>query len=178
MFLCRKMSNFANEMTDATEFDSIFRQYYEPLFHFAHQFITDDEECHDIVSAAYESVWNNYASIEYTNVRQYLYTTVRNKAIDHLRRDSKRRAYTQYITTISEQATFNERIGEHDDEHRIIQQILDELGYPTGYILRQCYIEEKKYREVAEEMGVSIAMVKKHIVKALKRIREIKKTIK
>jgi hypothetical protein len=41
-----------------------------------------------------------------------------------------------------------------------------------------CYIDGKKYVEVAEEMQISIASVKKHMVKALKKVREIKKRLK
>lgn len=165
-------------MTDISEFDHLFRTHYEPLFHFARQFVSDEEECHDIVSAAFESVWDSRATIESDKVRYLLYTVVKNKAIDYLRKAVRHRSYLQYVSAMGDYMTSPERLGEHDDEQRIIRRVLDELGSPTGDILRACYIEEKKYREVAEEMNISIATVKKHIVKALKHIREVKKTLK
>lgn len=176
------MSNFAPEkkkrMDNSSDFDTIFRQYYEPLFHFAHQFVDDEDECHDIVSSAYETVWTNFASIEKENVRQFLYTIVRNRAIDSIRKSSKHRSYIEYASTMSQHEVTSDRLGERDDEMRIIEQLYDDLGSPTAEILRACYVEDKKYREVAEEMGISIATVKKHIIKALARIREIKKNLK
>jgi len=52
------------------------------------------------------------------------------------------------------------------------------LKPPTSDILRACYVEEKKYKQVAEEMGISVSTVKKHIIKALKIVREMRKNIK
>ena len=89
-------------MTETSDFDQLFRQYYEPLFHFAHQFISDDEDCHDIVSSAYESVWNNYASIEKDCAKRYLYAIVKNKAIDFLRKNNLRCNYVKYVSVIGE----------------------------------------------------------------------------
>ena len=42
------------KMRDDLNFDDLFRLYYDSLFRFARQFINDDEDCHDIVSNAYE----------------------------------------------------------------------------------------------------------------------------
>ena len=42
----------------------------------------------------------------------------------------------------------------------------------TRHILEECYLHEKKYKEVAAELNISISAVRKHIVKALKAIRE------
>ena len=47
-------------------------------------------------------------------------------------------------------------------------KVIEDIGEPTRSILVSCYIDGKKYREVAEEMGVSVSMIKKHIGKALK----------
>jgi len=46
------------------------------------------------------------------------------------------------------------------------------MGEPTHSILLACYVDGKKYKEVAEMMNISISTVKKHIVKALRIIRE------
>ena len=44
---------------------------------------------------------------------------------------------------------------------------------PYNYrILEACYIHNKKYKEVAEELNVSVAAIHKNIVKALRILRE------
>ena len=166
------------KMRDDLNFDDLFRLYYDSLFRFARQFINDDEDCHDIVSNAYEDVWRNFSHIEEKTVKAYLYTTVRNRTIDYLRRQQKRQQYISYATHMMEQTISSEHIAEREDNLRIIKQVLDEIGHPTSDILTACYIDGKKYVEVAEEMQISIASVKKHMVKALKKVREIKKKAK
>lgn len=164
-------------MTNISEFDNLFRQNYEPLFHFAQQFVSDEDDCHDIVSSAYESVWSNFASIESESAKNYLYVIVKNKAIDFLRKEEKHRSYLQYVELMGQHIANDDNAMEHEEKMKIVNQVLDDLGHPTSDILRACYVDEKKYKEVAAEMNISISTVKKHIVKALKHIREIKKNL-
>lgn len=165
-------------MTERTDFDRIFRLYYEKLYYFALQYIADEEECHDIVSAAYEDVWRNFAQIEAATVRQYLYASVRNKCIDYLRRQSRHQHYVEFVGAVSSRYVDESHYLEQADNERLVNKVLNMLASPTREILEACYLEEKKYREVAEEMKISISTVKKHMVKALKMIRELKKNIK
>ena len=53
-----------------------------------------------------------------------------------------------------------------------IKEILDAMKPPTRDIFIACYVDHKKYAEVATLMAISIDTVKKHIKKALRFIRE------
>lgn len=67
------------------------------------------------------------------------------------------------------------RIEEEDDtEERLsaIRSALDDLSPRTRLVLQECYMQKKKYKEVAEELDISINAVKQHIVKALQSIRK------
>jgi RNA polymerase sigma-70 factor (ECF subfamily) len=61
---------------------------------------------------------------------------------------------------------------EQDERMMKIQKVLDGMTPHTRHILEECYLHEKKYKEVAAELNISISAVRKHIVKALKAIRE------
>lgn len=50
--------------------------------------------------------------------------------------------------------------------------MLDLLPDTTRHVLEECYLNHKKYREVADEMNVCQETVKRHIIKALKLLRE------
>lgn len=52
---------------------------------------------------------------------------------------------------------------------RKVAQTFSERTYAVFY---KCYIEQKKYIEVANELSITVDGVKKHIVKALKAFRE------
>lgn len=162
-------------MREKAEFDHIFRLYYSQLYYFALQYIADEEEAHDMVSAAYEDVWRKFASIKEETVKQFLYANVRNKCIDLLRRRKCRDRYIEFTSVMASEYMGEQNDAEQEDNERIINNVLNSMGSPTREILLACYVEEKKYKDVAAEMDISISTVKKHIVKALKIIREKKK---
>jgi len=47
-----------------------------------------------------------------------------------------------------------------------------DLSHQTAAVIRMCYGEGCSYRETAEELGISISAVNKHIVKGLRTLRE------
>lgn len=165
-------------MNDKREFDQIFRLYYEQLYYYAQQFVADGEECHDLVSTAYEDVWRNFASIDVKTVKQYLYADVRNKCIDYVRRKKYHVNYVDYVSAMSHEHAESGWQLEHEEQEQMAARILNQLKSPTREILIACYVDEKKYSQVAQEMGISISTVKKHMVRALKFIRDVKKNLK
>ena len=159
-------------------FDNLFRKYYTPLLHFAMQYIPDKADCHDIVNDVFEEVWRNYSDIKESNSKSYLFTCVRNRCIDFLRKDKQYAKYANTVEYMSQQYIYEEHLLEDEDNTMIINMVLEHLTSPTREILEACYMHDKKYREVAQEMNISISTVKKHMTKALKILREIKKSLK
>lgn len=84
-------------MSRESDFDNIFRTYYEQMLRFVHQFVADNDDCHDIVTAVFEDVWRNFPSIDVSTIQPYLYKTARNRVIDFLRHDAKRQRYAAYV---------------------------------------------------------------------------------
>lgn len=62
--------------------------------------------------------------------------------------------------------------GEREERVRRMERCLERMTDPTRSIVKQCYYDGKKYREVARERGITPDGVKKHIVKALRMLRE------
>lgn len=164
-------------MSRESDFDSIFRQYYEKMYRFAHQFVADSEDSHDIVTAVFEDLWRNFPNIDLSSIQPYLYKSARSRVIDFLRHNGKHQQYVTYAMKMSEKAEDPEYAAEREHRLQLINTILARIGPPTSDVLKACYIDGKKYKEVAEETGMSLANVKKHMVKALKMVREMKITI-
>ena len=55
---------------------------------------------------------------------------------------------------------------------RTRREAMKKLTPYNYHILEACYIHNKKYKEVAEELNVSVAAIHKNIVKALRILRE------
>jgi len=64
--------------------------------------------------------------------------------------------------------------GQHDEE--IITAIEDYIDHrltpQTGRIIRMHYDEEQSYKEISQQLGISLSAVNKHIVQGLRKLRE------
>ena len=65
-----------------------------------------------------------------------------------------------------------DRILEMEEREAIIKKTIEMLPDTTRTIFILCFVEHKKYAEAAEVLHVSLSTIKKHIVRALKLIRE------
>ena len=162
-------------MSIRIEFDSLYRDNYRLMTSFAGRFITDSDACQDIVSDVFEDVWRNYSSLDDRNIKSYLFTSVRNKCIDYLRRSDCHSRYVVFVEQVSARYIDTERYLEHKELVEQAHSIVDSIGPRTSDILYACYVEGKKYNEVADEMGMSIANVKKHMTKALRYLSKFRK---
>ena len=161
-------------MKKQTEFDEIFRAYYSQLLIYALQMIDDEEECHDIVNSAYEYVWAHFAEVKRTTVKALLYTSVKNKCIDYLRHRDTHNLYVEFCLKQAEEEKPEEEEAEWETDYRIacIRELMRTLNPTTRYVLEACYVDKKKYKEVAGELGISMSTVKKHLTKAPQLFRE------
>ena len=159
-------------MEHQEEFDHIFREYYAQLFVFARRFIDDIDDCHDLVNDVYEDVWLHFHDIRQEAVRTYLYTNLRHKCVDFLRRKKTRKKYEIFTLALAERFDSTDRILEMEEREAIIKKTIEMLPDTTRTIFILCFVEHKKYAEAAEVLHVSLSTIKKHIVRALKLIRE------
>lgn len=159
-------------MREVTDFDSLFRSYYEPLFRYANQYVHDEDDCHDIVAAVFESVWMRFETINQATVKSFLYANVRNRCIDLLRHQGRHQQYIDFVRNHSETLIVRQDFEERQERQNAIAQALKSLDDKTRKIIIACLVDGKKYREVAEELGISLSSVKKRMVQALNQIRQ------
>ena len=154
-------------------FETFFKEKYSQAYFLALRILHDDEASKDVVADAFELVLRRTKLEKVDNISAYLMTSVRNVCLDYIRKQNVRSHYVQASVQATEQLVHNP---DHWDvrEERIqaIMGSLDELTPRTRQILKLCYVERKKYREVAVELQISESAVKKHIMQALSYMRQ------
>ncbi|MBR1932411.1 MAG: sigma-70 family RNA polymerase sigma factor [Prevotella sp.] len=152
----------------------LFRQHYTSLYHFAMRMVDDDEACRDLVGEAFRQAYDQLDSIPPERQKAYIFSLVRNKCIDYVRHLQARQRYAEYYehtlarTNDNEAATLEELEAQLQQMRAIIDS---DLTPRTRLVLERCYLHRKKYAEVAQELGISVSAVRKHIVAALKTLR-------
>ncbi len=152
-------------------FDRIFTENYSRLYIYALHITGNSEVSRDIVSDVFVGLWKNISSLELNKLNAYLMASTRNRCIDHLRHTILSSQYTEeYIHCYSELYI---DYSEEQEKDELVERLLSQLPSQTRRILELCYLQQKKYAEVAEELNISPDTVKKHIMKALKLLKEL-----
>lgn len=155
-------------LRELTEFELFYKENYTKFYYYAHRFVEDDEVCRDIVGDAFEHAWRFYDSKKVDNWTTYIYSYVRNQCIDFVRHQVVHEKYTDFYLMMTTEEDEPEEI---DERVVAIRKALNLLTPKTRLILEECYVNKKKYREVADALEISESTVKKHIMQALKIIR-------
>lgn len=152
-------------------FELFFKENFEKFYLYALHIVNDEETSRDIVSDAMEYVFAHYQERNNKEWFSYAVSFIRNKCIDALRRKSVHKKYAEFCTYVLDHKETMD-YAEEDERLTDIRKIMDTLHPKTKLVLQECYINRKQYKEVAEELELSREGVKKHIVKALRIIRE------
>ena len=158
---------------DKFSFERLFRDNYGKAYYLALRILHDDEASKDVVADAFELVWRRLQDSDVDKLSSYLLTAVKNVCLDYIRKQNIRNRYVQASVQAVGKLSFNpEEVDLHEEKIQTIMRSLDELTPRTQQIVTMCYVQRKKYREVAEELGISESAVKKHIMQALSYMRQ------
>jgi RNA polymerase sigma-70 factor (ECF subfamily) len=155
---------------DIGSFQLIFKNHYKPLCIHAFVIVKDDEIAQDVVQDVFLKVWNKKEELfQISNIISYLYTAVRNAALDYLRKFKT----TEDINELEigdqaldpYQAINIKELGNH------LKESVANLPLQCRLIFEMVYIEGRKYQEVADELGLSINTIKTQLKRALVKMR-------
>ena len=158
---------------DKASFEQLFRDNYGKAYYLALRILHDDEASKDVVADAFELVWRRLQDSDVDKLSSYLLTAVKNVCLDYIRKQNIRNRYVlASVQAVGKQSFNPEEVDLHEEKIQTIMRSLDELTPRTQQIVTMCYVQRKKYREVAEELGISESAVKKHIMQALSYMRQ------
>ena len=139
---------------DEQEFHNIFKEYYAALCSFAFQYMEDADMSADIVQDVFAKLWQIRDDFFYLHqVKAFLYTAVRNHALNELEHSKVAHEYEQKIIAKKADAFFRDAIVE-EETFRILSEAIEKLPTQMRAIM-QLALEGKKNTEIAERLNVS-----------------------
>lgn len=151
-------------------FDFLFRNRYEPLCRFAWSFLGDYTLAEDIVQEIFSNIWKKRQAIDETqSIDSYLYVSVRNACYTHLKNSKKNVPIDVLLQEVVEPETeiFFDR-----PELQKLWNAIEALPLQCKIIFKLVVLEELKYHEVAEKLGISFNTVKTQMKIAYKTLRD------
>ena len=157
---------------DETAFDALFKAYYPPLCRYACSLADGDmDEAEDIVQQAFVRLWEQRDTLDIAwSLRAYLYKTVHNRCLNRIRDAKTREQYKIYNAQQMEQQEAHTHTPEPELVERL-QRALASLPEQCRRIFELSRFEELKYREIADQLNISIKTVETQMGKALRLMR-------
>jgi len=157
-------------------FEVLFKKYYKLLNVSAFYILRDEMEAEDIVQAFFVDFWERqlYKNIN-SSLKAYLCIAIRNRCLKKVEKESvAQKKLVEYQYTLSEI--------EEEEEVFVPQvypdKILADLSVQRMQAITLVHYQNKKYKDAALEMGISINSLRTHLKLAIKTLREGLKNVK
>jgi RNA polymerase sigma-70 factor (ECF subfamily) len=159
--------------SDEAAFRLLVNRYYDVLRQQSLKILQCLHTAEEVVCDVFMKIWTNRHQLRIsTRVKFYLHRAVRNRSIDRLRKRIKERSFRSELELAKEPSTLS------GEDYLIGQEFAEQVACaieslpPQGqYIFRLSRERGKKYREIAEELNISIKTVETHMRRSLIQLR-------
>ena len=152
-------------------FEKLFRQLYEELYYHACRYLWRREDAEEVVQDVFVRLWEKRMELQIsTSVKAYLYTAVRNRAINHLNSRWAKESHLS-LESFDNLTVGNEEAPDQEALIRLLQQAITTLPEQCRIIFQLSRQSGLTYDEIAEELGISRETVKSQVKIALRKLR-------
>ena len=163
---------------DESSFERVYRYYYPRLNYFAQQYLQDAEISKNIVQDVFTELWDRRNNLQNdTNLNAWLFTVTKNKSLKIISRLKSQQNYDTYIKGRQLDVNYN-ALSDFDTSNFIFEELqsrvesaLEKLSPACRKVFEMSRFEDKKNKEIAEELNLSIKTVEAQITKALRSLK-------
>ncbi|WP_276133429.1 RNA polymerase sigma-70 factor [Polluticoccus soli] len=154
-------------------FERTFKSHFKALHAYACTILRSEAMAEEAVQNVFYKLWEKKDQINIKeSLSAYLYRAVYHECLNMMKHSKVKDAYkahTTYLHTDIEKA--NERTSLKELETKLADALKD-LPEQCRTIFQMSRFEELKYREIAEQLGLSVKTVENQMGKALRILRE------
>lgn len=155
---------------ESKNMEYIFELYYKPLTLWAASFVNDIAKAEDIVQELFTEIWETNNNLKTDTLKSYLYTSVKNKSIDFIRKKDPLKD-AEKINLFDR--SWEEYDNFKDEAIRKINEEIERLPKRTKQVMQCIYLKGMSYKETANYLDISTSTVNTLLTNAIKRIREM-----
>ena len=169
------------EQREETRFEDIYLSYFSKMKYFAKEYVISEEDAENIVQDVFVELWENKEMLNmHMNLIAYLFTTIKNKCLNHLRhklvvQETASKLQEEYTSSLrmnlDSLEAFDNNLFSDQDIEKIISRALDTLSEKCRTIFIMSKIEGKKQKEIAQELNISINTIETQMGIAYKKLR-------
>lgn len=158
---------------DKSAFEYLYDRYHQPLYLHAYSKLRDRELARDVVHDLFSVLWEKRENIRInTQLSSYLYTSVRNRVIDHIVKEQSKR---QYLLSLNEYLEAKHSITDHLVREKMLSEQIENVVANLPPRLKQVFEMSRKqflsHREISQRLNLSEQSVKSYMKDALRVLR-------
>ncbi|MGQ8335184.1 RNA polymerase sigma factor [Sunxiuqinia sp. A32] len=158
---------------DKQAFRHYYDEYYSSLCFYANSVVDDIELAQDIVSDCFVRIWERKEKILIkTSFENYMLLTVRNQIYSYLRSPRSRRTGIDSIVDRLESIPIEEYDLEREETIQKVYNLIAELPEQRRKILQLAILNGLSYKDIAQELKISVNTVKTQMSRAYQFLRE------
>ena len=149
--------------------EKYFQWMYRPLCLYALNITESYEDSEDIVQQIFVELLEKavVGSLEVGNMKGYLYTVVRNRAVKYVKKDQEKVSVESAMYLTDENI-----LSISVEEEALVWNWIDAIPTERRNIFLMAKQQGMKYKEIAEQLDISVKTVEGQMGKALKTLRD------
>lgn len=164
------------------DFEQFYITWYSRAKYFAREYVTSESDAENIVQDVFLHLYERRDLMDaYTNLTAYLFTSIKNRCLDYLRKWVLEQETAQEMQDEFDMELrmkydsleiFNTQFSDETDIGKLLNSALQKLPERCRDIFIMNKLEGKKQKEIAEELNLSINTVESQMGIAYKKLRE------
>ncbi len=156
------------------EYEKIFRTHYSELCSYAFNFMKDIDDAEEVVQSIFVKLWENKNNLHIkTSIKSYLYSSIRNRCLNSIKHIEVRERYKEFNKQeIELEQNLQDNESEKTEMEQKVRTIIDNMPEKRRRVFILSRYNRLKYKEIAEELSISIKTVENHMGKAMKTLRK------
>lgn len=157
-------------------YHGVFQQHATALRNYLYYQCGNMKQAEDIVQDCFIKLWQNCAKVSVEKAKSYLYTLGKNQFLNEV---SHQKVVLKFVNNQRPQDDYETpQFQLEQQEFKLrLEQAISALPEGQRIVFLMNRIDKKKYREISEELGISVKAVEKRMHQALLKLRKIHKKI-
>lgn len=169
-----KIASQVNNNLDVCSFEKLFREFYPALLRYCTKITRNQAIAEDIVQEKFIHLWEKRNEINiHSSYKSYLYTTVKNKAIDYLRTQYSKSFLSYDQAPLLTESETPLQLMESEEYSKLVTRAVESLPDKCFVVFSLKRYGELSRKEIAEKLNISEKTVDNHLAIATKKIRSM-----
>jgi len=152
-------------------FEKLFKTYAQDLKRFLYYKFKDLEAAEDVLQETFIKLWKNCHKVIFEKAKSYIYTVANNAFLDIKKHEKIVREHRQKAVNDNYSINTPEYLIIEKEYLEQVEKAIDSLSEKQRTVFVMSRFEDKKYREIAEILNISVKAVEKRMQLALLNIK-------